>query len=105
MSIKSKSILLILSADIFNNRPAGPDKYIFTIFTFRNRRYSKKGFGRNQALGGIGIGLRDNNHLNYLNPSAASAQDTMSFIFSTGFQVIQCNYRVLKEVILCKMLP
>ena len=45
---------------------------------------TKEGFGRNQALGGIGIGLRDPNHLNYLNPASNSAQDTMSFIFSTG---------------------
>jgi hypothetical protein len=35
-------------------------------------------------MGGIGFGLRDANHINYLNPAANSAQDTMSFIFSTG---------------------
>lgn len=45
---------------------------------------AREGFGRNQALGGIGLGLRDPNHLNYLNPASNSAQDTMSFIFSTG---------------------
>jgi hypothetical protein len=45
---------------------------------------SKNVFARNQAMGGIGIGLRDRNHINYLNPAAASAQDTNSFMFSTG---------------------
>ncbi len=54
--------------------------------------YSRFGIGdisrnvlaRNQAMGGISIGLRDPNHINYMNPAAGSAQDSMSFIFSTG---------------------
>jgi hypothetical protein len=54
--------------------------------------YSRFGIGdisrnvlaRNQALGGIGIGLRDPNHINYVNPAAGAAQDSMSFMFSTG---------------------
>jgi hypothetical protein len=54
--------------------------------------YSRFGIGdisrnvlaRNQAMGGIGIGLRDPNHINYMNPAAGAAQDSMSFMFSTG---------------------
>lgn len=45
---------------------------------------AKTGLGRNSAMGGIGLGLRDPNYINYLNPASNSAQDTMSFIFSTG---------------------
>lgn len=42
------------------------------------------GFDRNRAMGGIGLGLRDHNYINYLNPAAYSARDSMSFIFDFG---------------------
>jgi len=45
---------------------------------------SQTGFDRGRAMGGIGLGLRDNNHLNYLNPASFSASDTMSFLFDFG---------------------
>ncbi len=45
---------------------------------------SNKGFGRSQALGGIGIGLRDGKHINYQNPASYTSQDTLSFIFDIG---------------------
>lgn len=81
---KSKILLIFL-----------PAVFLFTEIQSQNNTYSpysrfgigdiaKKGFGRNHALGGIGFGLRDNNHINHLNPASNSAQDTMSFIFSTG---------------------
>jgi hypothetical protein len=84
MSIKSKSILLILSAIFLTTGLQAQTNTYSPYSRFGIGDLAKKGFGRNQALGGIGIGLRDRNHLNYLNPAAASAQDTMSFIFSTG---------------------
>jgi hypothetical protein len=84
MSIKSKSILLILSAIFLTTGLQAQTNTYSPYSRFGIGDIAKKGFGRNQALGGTGIGLRDNNHLNYLNPAAASAQDTMSFIFSTG---------------------
>ena len=45
---------------------------------------SQSGFDRGRAMGGIGLGLRDNNQLNYLNPASYSASDTMSFLFDFG---------------------
>jgi hypothetical protein len=45
---------------------------------------SPPGFERNRAMGGVGLGLRDNNYINYLNPASYSAQDSMSFIFDFG---------------------
>ncbi len=45
---------------------------------------SRPGFERNRAMGGLGLGLRDNNYINYLNPASYSAQDSMSFIFNFG---------------------
>ena len=54
---------------------------------------SQRGFAQNKALGGIGIGLRYNNYINYLNPASYSSQDTMSFIFDVG---LNGNYTTLK---------
>ncbi len=54
---------------------------------------SQRGFAQNKALGGIGIGLRYKNQINYLNPASYSSQDTMSFIFDVG---LLGNYTVLK---------
>jgi hypothetical protein len=45
---------------------------------------NQPGFARNRALGGIGIGLRDNRYINYLNPASCTAIDTMSFLFDFG---------------------
>ncbi len=42
------------------------------------------GFTQNQAMGGTGIAIRDNNKLNYLNPAAYAARDSMSVLLDFG---------------------
>jgi long-subunit fatty acid transport protein len=44
----------------------------------------RNGFNDSKAMGGISTGLRVRNKINYMNPAAISAQDTMSFIFDIG---------------------
>ncbi|MFO7827370.1 MAG: hypothetical protein R6V23_02005 [Bacteroidales bacterium] len=44
----------------------------------------RSGFNQNKAMGGIATGLRSANQINFLNPAAASSQDSMSFIFDVG---------------------
>lgn len=44
----------------------------------------RNGFNNSKAMGGISTGLRASNQINYMNPAAISAQDTMSFIFDVG---------------------
>ncbi len=84
MSKKSKFILLVFSV-IFLFTGVQAQKNTYSPYSrFGIGDIPKEGFGRNRAMGGIGIGLRDANHLNYLNPAANSAQDTMSFLFTTG---------------------
>ncbi len=48
----------------------------------------RNGFNNSKAMGGISTGLRANNHINYMNPAAISAQDTMSFILDLGVKGI-----------------
>ncbi len=45
---------------------------------------TQPGFTQNRAMGGVGLALRDNNHINYLNPASYSAIDSMSFLFDFG---------------------
>ncbi|MCD4832766.1 MAG: hypothetical protein K8R31_03150 [Bacteroidales bacterium] len=51
----------------------------------------RNGFNNSRAMGGLSTGLRVNNQINYMNPAAISAQDTMSFIFDLGVNGIFKN--------------
>ncbi len=44
----------------------------------------KSGTAANSAMGGIGIGVRDNRIINYLNPAAITDRDTLSFMMDFG---------------------
>jgi hypothetical protein len=44
----------------------------------------KQGTSFNKGMGGIGTGVRDNRYINYLNPAAITARDTLSFMFDFG---------------------
>lgn len=45
---------------------------------------SFKGFGRNRAMGGISIGMRDNKYIDFKNPASYTARDSLSFLFEIG---------------------
>jgi len=51
----------------------------------------RNGFNHSKAMGGLSTGLRTKNQINYMNPAAISAQDTMSFIFDIGISGITKN--------------
>jgi hypothetical protein len=53
----------------------------------------RNGFNNSKAMGGISTGLRERNQINYMNPAAISAQDTMSFIFDVGVKGIYNNLK------------
>ncbi len=43
-----------------------------------------RGYGSNNSMGGVGIGIRNANGLNSLNPASYSAMDSMSFFLEVG---------------------
>lgn len=65
-----------------------------------NSPYSRYGIGQltdqavgiNKAMGGIGIGLRDRNTLNTLNPASYSSVDTLTFLLDFGFSLANGNF-------------
>ena len=56
-----------------------------------------KGFEKSRAMGGIGLGLRDNDQINYLNPASYSEMDTLSFMFNFGLRSGLTNYNTSNE--------
>ena len=50
----------------------------------------KQGTSSNKGMGGIGIGVRDNRYINYTNPAAITARDTLAFMLDFG--VSQKNF-------------
>lgn len=69
----------------------------YSVFGIGNM--SSGGTAYNQAMGGIGIGMRDNGYINYLNPAAITARDTLAFMLDFGVneQNIYCNDNVTKS--------
>jgi hypothetical protein len=46
----------------------------------------RQGFIRTQALGGISIGVKNPNYLDYVNPASMAGRDTLSYVFEFGLQ-------------------
>ena len=61
-------------------------------------RMAYDGTAYNQAMGGIGIGMRDNGYINYTNPAAITARDTLAFMLDFGInqQNLYTNDNVTK---------
>lgn len=48
--------------------------------------------GGNKAMGGIGIGLRNNTQINVTNPASYTAVDTLTFLFEAGISLQNANF-------------
>jgi len=46
----------------------------------------RQGTTYNRTMGGIGLSLRDHRYINYLNPAAISAHDTLAFMLDFGLE-------------------
>ncbi|MEZ5072123.1 MAG: hypothetical protein R2751_14485 [Bacteroidales bacterium] len=51
------------------------------------------GFGQNLAMGGTGLAIHESNRINYLNPAAFAALDSMSVYFDFGANSFHNQYR------------
>ncbi|MDD4770227.1 MAG: hypothetical protein PHQ26_01935 [Bacteroidales bacterium] len=67
-----------------------------------NSPYSRFGYGlletpalgMGKSMGGLGVGLRESQHINPLNPASYSAVDTMNMLFDFG---VSASYSRMKE--------
>ncbi len=66
-----------------------------------NSPYSRYGFGmvsdnavgKNKAMAGMGIGMRERNVLNTLNPASYSTVDTLTFLLDIGMSLSNGNFK------------
>ncbi len=54
---------------------------------------AKQGIGQNQAMGGTGLAIHQNNRINYLNPASFSALDSTSVFFDFGVNGFYNQYQ------------
>ena len=54
---------------------------------------AKPGIGQNQAMGGTGLAIHENNRINYLNPASFSALDSTSVYFDFGANTFHNEYK------------
>ena len=54
---------------------------------------SKEGTAYNKSMGGVGIATRNNRYINYLNPAAVTARDSLSFMADFGLQQSNIIYK------------
>jgi hypothetical protein len=54
---------------------------------------AKEGVGQNQAMGGTGLAMHENNRINYLNPAALAGLDSTSVYFDFGANTFHNRYR------------
>ncbi len=66
-----------------------------------NSPYSQYGLGLlsdqtsgfNRGMNGLGVGFRENDQVNYLNPASYSALDSLTFLFDAGFSGQLTNFK------------
>lgn len=55
--------------------------------------YSDQTSGFNRGMNGVGIGFRENNQVNFINPASYSAMDSTMFLFDAGVSAQLSNFK------------
>jgi len=83
----NRILFIILTSLVFSVSGVWAQKYTFSPYS----RYGigdieNRGYGRSTGMGGTGIALRSNEHLNDFNPASYTAMDSTSFFFEAGLK-------------------
>ena len=81
------SVFLIISVSVSAQEGAYGAYSPYSIFGIGD--ISKEGTAYNKSMGGTGLATRNNRYINYLNPAAVTARDTLSFM--ADFGLVQNN--------------
>lgn len=74
---------IFLSAGLVFSQTGAYNSYSpYSVFGIGN--IAKEGTAYNKTMGGVGIAGRDNRYINYINPAAITARDTLSFMVDMG---------------------
>jgi len=87
MDKTNRVLFIILTSILFTVSNAWSQKYTYSPYSrYGVGEIEDRGFGRGTGMGGIGIALRSNEHLNDYNPASYSAIDSSSFFFEAGLR-------------------
>ena len=78
------SVFLIISVSVSAQEGAYGAYSPYSIFGIGD--ISKEGTAYNKSMGGTGLATRNNRYINYLNPAAVTARDSLSFMADFGLQ-------------------
>lgn len=96
---KSKIVTILLlvffSLLIYSNIQAQNTMSPYSIFG--SGEIISKGFGRNIGMGGAGIAIPSNNHLNNLNPASYAGIEKQHFIYEIGADVKYSDFKTYDE--------
>ena len=81
------SVLLIIGASVYAQEGAYGAYAPYSIYGIGD--ISKEGTAYNKSMGGTGIAARNNRYINYMNPAAVTARDSLSFM--ADFGLVQNN--------------
>jgi len=80
-----RNIIAFFAIIVFSAIAVGQNNFTSSPYSrYGIGEISSRGFCQNDALGGLGIGLRNNKSLNIMNPASYSSIDTLTFIFEFG---------------------
>ncbi len=81
--ITATIVLLLTGANLFGQNPDALSTFTpYSIFGVGD--INKPGTSYNKAMGGIGIGIRENRLINIINPASLTERDTLSFLLDFG---------------------
>lgn len=84
MNIRYKIIALLMTAFVISSASAQTNGCNSSYSRFGLGVMADQSQGFNKGMGGVALGLRDGQKVNYLNPASYAAIDSMSFIFDVG---------------------
>ena len=84
--MRKKTVITILFFLLMVSHTAISQKQLNSPYSrFNIGTLESQGSFKNKAMGGVGIAMRDNNAIHYMNPASYSSLDTNSFVFDFGF--------------------
>ena len=91
---RSRSFLVSIVATFIISIPLFGQFNTYSPYTrFGLGDMAKQGVGQNQAMGGTGLAIHQNNRINYLNPASFSALDSTSVFFDFGANAFYNQYQ------------
>ena len=85
--LKIRNIIALIAIISFSSMAFGQNNFTNSPYSrYGIGEINSKGFCQNDALGGLGIGLRNNKSLNIMNPASYSSIDSLTFLFEFGIR-------------------